>query len=541
MNPSHAGSNPSSTGRDVRTVSGLTILSRCFGLARDLVTVRIFGDTAVGSAFAAAFAIPNLFRRLFGEGALSAAFLPAYARLLKNEPETAHALGSLVIGMLAVITGAIAILGGAALLGLVYTLAPDPDRDLSLRLIVVMLPYMPLICVAAILGGMLQAHGRFAPWAAAPIILNTCILAAAVPFFLFGGADPARWAYFIGYAVVVAGVVQLAWSLWMLRGRAAWTTRVASAKSETFAMFRRMLPALIGLGTLQLNAMLDTLIAMWPNWVGPSMLGHRYPLDEASNSILFYAQRLYQFPLGVFGIAVATVIFPELARASDDGSAFVRTLRHGVRLSLFIALPASVGLALVRDDLIRTVYTGLGTGFSEPGAVRAAAVVLGYSVAIWSYSLMHVYTRAFYAAGDTRTPMYTGLAAVGLNLVLNLTLIWFLREAGLAWSTAIASIVQMVMLGRIARRRLLGEPLLDSETRASIVRTIGTSLAMGLAVAAVVVFWPARGSWGARASALVVAVVAGGAVYAGVSRFVRAPELGWLLARHDPELEGPDA
>lgn len=530
-----------STGHDVRTVSAFTVLSRVFGLARDLVTVRVFGDTAIGSAFAAAFAIPNLFRRLFGEGALSAAFLPAYTRLLKNEPATAHALATLVIGILAAGTGLLALLGGGGLLALVFSLPPDADRTVSLLLVVVMLPYMPLICVAAILGGMLQAHGRFGPWAAAPIILNACIIAVAIPFFIVEGADPAQWAFRIGLAVVAAGVVQVVWSVWMLRGRARWSSNTAPAKAEARDLFARIVPALIGLGTLQVNAMIDTLIAMWPNWVGPTIAGFRYPLDEASNSVLFYAQRLYQFPLGVFGIAVATVVFPQLARASDDKAAFVRTLRHGLRLSLFIALPASVGLALVRDDLVRTVFTGLGTGFSEQGAVRAAAVVLGYAVAVWSYSLVHVLTRAFYAVGDTRTPMLAALATVALNLALNCVLIWPLSEAGLAWSTAIASIAQCLLLTRLARRRLLDRPILDPETGGAFVRTIGTSVAMGLVVWLIVAFSPERRGWGDHAVTLAIAVAAGAAAYAAISRAVRAPELRWLLSRRNEPDGAKDA
>jgi len=525
------------TGRDIRTVSGFTVLSRIVGLARDLVTVRVFGDTAIGSAFAAAFAIPNLFRRLFGEGALTAAFLPAYARHLKADPGLAHALATLVVGLLAAGTGAVALAGSAGVLALVFALPPQSERVLSLLLIVVMLPYMPLICVGAILGGMLQAHGRFAPWAAAPIILNACILAVALPFFAADNPDPAGWAFRIGLAVVAAGVVQVVWSLWMLRGRAHWTPRVRNAAAETRALFARMLPALVGLGTLQLNAMLDTLIAMWPNWVGPTIAGMPYPLDPASNSILFYAQRLYQFPLGVFGIAVATVVFPELARRAEDRPGFARTLRHGLRLSLFIALPASVGLALVRDDLIRTVFTGAGNGFSDAGADRAAAVLLGYAVAVWSYSLVHVATRAFYAAGDTTTPMRLAFVTVALNLALNMLLIWPLAEAGLAWSTAIASIVQYILLARIAGRRLLAEPVLDHDTRRSFVRTLGTTIAMGLAVWAIAAAWPARDSWGSHALALAVCVAAGGVVYLAAARLVGAPELRWLLARHDTDLE----
>jgi len=531
--PASAEQSMATAGRAVRNVSGLTIISRIAGLTRDLVTVRIFGDTAIGSAFAAAFAIPNLFRRLFGEGALSAAFIPAYTRLLKSDPPAAHAIASLVIGLLAAITGALAILGAGTLIALVALLPADHDRNFSLLLVATMLPYMPLICVAAIMGGMLQAHGRFGPWAAAPIILNICILAVAVPFFLVPEADPHRWAFYIGAAVVVAGAVQVVWSLMMLRGNAVWTRKFQAAKGESKALLVRIIPALIGLGTLQLNAMLDTLIAMWPNWVGPTILGHQYPLDQASNAVLFYSQRLYQFPLGVFGIAVATVVFPQLARAANDSASFARTLRNGIRLSLFIALPASVGLALVRDDLVHAVYTGLGGGFSEQGVARAASVVLGYSVAVWSYSLVHVLTRAFYATGDTRTPMNAAIATVALNLVLNFTLIWPFKEAGLAWSTAAASIAQVAFLSILARKHLLSGPLLDAESRASIVRTIGTSIAMGIAVRLMLWVWPGRTTWGAHAGALAAAVVVGAAVYAGLAAARRAPELTWLLGRSD--------
>lgn len=530
----------STTGRDVRRVAGITVFSRVFGLARDLVTVRIFGDTVIGSAFAAAFAIPNLFRRLFGEGALSAAFLPAYAKALTRDPATAHALASLVVGVLAGITGLLALAGGAGVLAAVFMLPPDADRAISLMLVAVMLPYMPLICVAAVMGGMLQAHGRFGPWAAAPVLLNACVLAAGVPFFFVDNADPARWAFYIGAAVVVAGVAQILWSLAALRGRANWTTDIARAKAESRALFARMIPALIGLGTLQLNSMLDTLIAMWPNWVGPTVAGVAYPLDGASNSILFFAQRLYQFPLGVFGIAVATVVFPELARRAHDKAGFAETLRHGLRLSLFISVPASLGLALVAPDLVAVVFTGGGGGFSDDGASRATQVLYGYALAVWSYALVHVLTRAFYASGDTRTPMVVAVRTVGLNIVLNLILIWPLREAGLAWSTAIASVVQVVVLTRLARGRLLGEPLLDAQTASAVRRTVGTSIAMGLAVAAVVFVWPVRTDWTAHAAALASAVVVGAAVYGLLARLMGAHELRWLLARRDTDL-APDA
>lgn len=518
-----------SIGRTVRTVSGLTLGSRVLGLVRDLATVRIFGDTAVGSAFAAALAIPNMFRRLFGEGALSAAFLPEYARLSENDPQHASAFARRTVALLALGAGALTIVIELVLLALLVLAPGDADRTLSLRLIMVTLPFMPLVCVAAILGGMLQTHGRFAPWAAAPIILNLCIIGACAPYWIIQGASPRAWGYVIGASAVLAGVLQVAWSLHCLRGRVDWGAGTAETRARVKAMLVRMVPALIGLGTLQLNSFIDTLIAMWPVWVGGTIGGVAYPLDEASNSVLYYAQRLYQFPLGVFGIAVATAVFPELSRASEDGVRFASVLRRGIRLSLFIALPASAGLALVRTDLVSTLYGGAGDGFSDEGVRRAAWVVLGYSVGVWAYSLNQLWTRAFYAKNDTSTPMRIALAMVGLNLALNLALIWPLGEAGLAWSTSIAAVLQCALLARAAHKRLGLSGLVDGQTGRSIARSLGMTLLMGACVWLLVTLWSDRSSWADGALALGAATLVGAGVYAVMARVLRAPELGWIL------------
>ncbi len=516
-------------GKDTRTVAGLTLVSRVLGLVRDLVTVRVFGDTAVGSAFAAAFAIPNMFRRLFGEGALSAAFLPEYTRMADDDPRKADAFASLTIGLLALVTGIITIVIELGLLAAVMYSGDDPDRAYSLKLVMVMLPFMPVICVAAILGGMLQSHGRFGPWAAAPILLNLCIIAAALPYFFVEDADAATWAYPIGIAAVLSAVLQVAWSVWCLRGRVKWTTGVSQARVEAKAMLWRMVPVMIGLGTLQLNAFVDTLIAMYPNWVGPTIFGHDYPLDESSNAVLFYAQRLYQFPLGVFGIAVATAAFPALSRVAKDKERFGEMLRRGVRLSLFIGLPASVGLMIVGGDLIRVMYSGFGDGFSDEGVVRASAVLMGYAVAVWAYSLNQLFTRAFYANGDTKTPMTIALVMVGFNVSLNVVLIWWLKEAGLAWSTAICAIGQTIALV-IAARRKLGLELLRGKTRAFGKILVGSGV-MALGLVGVAMVYRDSGSWGSELVRVLVLTGAGAAVYGVWSIVMKMEELGWLLSR----------
>lgn len=531
-----------SIGRHTRTVAGLTLVSRVLGLVRDLVTVRVFGDTVVGSAFAAAFAVPNMFRRLFGEGALSAAFIPVYTRLSDEDPERAGALATLTIGMLALVTGVITLVIELGVWGVILLASDDADRVFSLELVMVMLPFMPLICVAAILGGMLQTHGRFGPWAAAPVLLNVCVIGACVPYFLVEGAEARRFAYWIGIAAVVSAGLQVVWSLWALKGLVRWKRGVDEVRGEARAMLRRMVPVMIGLGTLQLNTFVDTLIAMYPNWVGGTIGGRAYPLDGASNAVLFYAQRLYQFPLGVFGIAVATAAFPALARAAGEPERFTGMLRRGVRLSLFIGLPSSVGLVCVGPALVRVLYSGGDSGFSDAGAARAGWVLVAYATAVWAYSLNQLFTRSMYARDDMRTPMRIALGMVGANVALNVVLIWWLKEAGLAVSTAVCAMGQCVLLARAAKRGAGGSggaegALLDAETgravRGIVVRSV---LVAPIALGCV---WGARalgdamgwGSWTADLVGVGSAVVVSMGVFLGVARAKRDPELSWLTAR----------
>lgn len=514
----------------VRIVSGLTLLSRFAGLARDVVTARLFGDTALGSAFRAAYAVPNLFRRLFGEGALSAAFLPEYTLLRRDDPKTADELATLTVRMLTLTTGLLTLVMEVVLAAVLHFGTHDGERTLSIKLIMLMLPMMPMVCLTAILGGMLQALGRFGPPAAAPIVLNLFQIAAGLAFYFDWTTDRIATAYWVGGAAVVASVVQIAWSLASMRGRVRWSAAGDLARAAKDRVHKKFLPAMLGLGTLQLNTMMDVAIAMWPVWVGPTIAGVAFPLDKQSNAILSYTQTIYQFPLGVFGIAVATAIFPMLSRCADRNGEFVEVLRRGLRLSLFIGLPASAGLWLVREDLIHTALSGGEHGFSKEGVVRAAAVLAGFSPAIWAYSLNHVFTRAFYAKGDTTTPMRVAIASVALNLVLNWSLIWTLREAGMAYATAIAAIAQCAVLGYLLTRRV-GVIVLNAHTLAAFVRVTIASAAMGACVWGVHRIWPGAESWWARLFRLSACCAAGVVSFGAIALVWRLPELKWLRER----------
>jgi len=519
--------------RHARTFAGLTLLSRLSGLARDAMWSRVFsaGDTL--SAFVVAFAIPDLFRRLFGEGALSAAFLPEYAKLHQQSPKEAARFASAMVALLALGLGLVMLLGEGVLAVLLLATPLGESGALAIKLSMITLPYMPLVCIVALLAGMLQTHGRFALPAAAPIALNIVLIAATtIGAFVIAGSLTTT-AILLAIGVPLAGLAQIAMMALALRGASAWAGALTGASEPIRRTLGTLGPALVGLGALQISSLLDQLIAGWPVIVGdtialPGRGPVAFPLGEGAASTLFFAQRLYQFPTGVFGIAIATAIFPALARAAAAPDAFLSTIRRGVRLSLFIGLPATLGLIAVRRELVAVVYQG--GAFTGDETTAVAFTLLGYAVAVWAYTMSHTLTRGFFALGDTKTPMRISLVAVACNLALNLTLIWPLGVAGLAWATAITATGQTIAL-TITSHRKLHEPIFDRATRDSALVSIGVAGVMYAALLAIRSAPLPGGSWTGNAVSLVILVGAGAAVYLAGARALRRPELGWLLER----------
>lgn len=536
-------------------VSALTFASRLLGLVRDAVLAACFGLTTVTDAFWIGFVVPNLFRRLFGEGALTAALIPVYTDLLRRDRVGAQRLASLCVSLMAVILGIVTLIGELVLAALQRADRLSQDTQLAIRLAMIMLPYMPLVCVVAVVGGLLQVHRRFGVPAAAPMVLNVVMIGACLlaTMGLRHSFDARGAIMFVALAVVVAGLLQLVWLVIIGVRCGLFTLHVAGAGSALRSVLVMMLPMVLGLAVFQINTLFDSLIAwsLSPKAGGPAALvalGWRvdYPVQAGGVTGLQYAQRLYQFPLGVFGVALATAIFPALARAASvqsaggeagtvvtvgrnrSNDAFRTTIQQGLRLTLFVGLPASVGLILVRLPLTRAIFER--QAFTMEDSVRVATILAGYAAAVWAYSMVHVLTRAFYALKDARTPLVTSMVMVAVNVVLNLVFVWFLGAAALAWSTAVCAVGQAgVLLWALGR-------YVDRPVDAAVWTGWRGSALLTLIMAVVLlpittVYHPAVLSRGAVAMELVAMVLVGIVVVVGGAWWLRCPELNWLLKR----------
>lgn len=512
--------------RNTRTTWVLTLVSRIMGLARDGAISRLFGTGVLSSAFYFAFLIPNLFRRLFGEGALAAAFLPSYSKLNSQNPQLAKQFATLTISKLVLLLGAITLLVEFAL-WVIVSMQSEPSD--ALKLAMVMLPYMPLVCLVAIFGAMLHVHDKFGPTAAAPIILNGFMIAVAIGFVGFFD-NPFNHLTIIGISVVVAGVIQVAWSMLALQKIGWYSKSTQPAQGEFRRMLRRMIPMVIGLGTLQINTLFDGLIASGSTLFGKTFFfGLEYPLGDGAMASLSWAQRLYQFPLGVFGVAVATAIYPLLAKQAKDYDSFSSTIHRGLRLVVFIGLPASAGLIFVREPLAATVFQGVN--FTSSDALIVGSILLGYAPAVWAYSMTQVLTKGFYAKNDAMTPVKIAMCCVVLNFVLNVILIWTpLRTSGLAWSTAVCAVLQACVLIVVMRKHVsipVDKKVISSWGKTSIITVV-----MALVVAVVTHYaWNPDGGWPQAIRALGFGVGSGALVFAVGSVLLKMPELHWVMGK----------
>lgn len=502
--------------RSARLISVLTLASRVLGLARDMACSWAFGAGPIFSAFTIAFQIPNLFRRLFGEGALTAASVPVLTeRLTREGKESLDDLAGRLIGLLVFILGGICLVGDLVLMGLIWRFGYDYNSALILHLTIITLPFAILICITALLGSVQNVLGLFGPPAAVSIILNV---------FMIGGAivgdrlDDGAGVTVLAVAVVLSGFVQAAWLWSILRRKCGLRLRlhVDWRDQHVRHIALTMLPMIAGLGAVQLSALLDSLLAYWfvPGGSGPA--------------ILAYAQRLYQFPLGVFAIALATAIFPALSRhaAAGDIEGLGRDLSRGLCVVSFEGLPCAIGLILVREPLIDVLFNrGEFARSGEDAAARVAFAVFMYALGIWAFGANQLVVRAYYALGDVKTPLKVSLVQVVVNFSINLFLVQtFLREGGLALASSITASLQVAVLLYLLQRKT---GALDWRYIASHLASIVAAVAMmGLAVWAVDTFGVADLRDMLR---LPVLIGIGGVSYVAAAWVVRCKELRELI------------
>jgi putative peptidoglycan lipid II flippase len=480
-----------------RQIASLTAVSRVFGFVRDVVYSHFFGATTLFDAWTIAFKIPNLARRLFGEGAAAASLIPIYSEELHKDPQKAKQLVNTVVTVLFVILAALVLIGQGIIWGYYKFFASTGDTKLVLSLSSIMLPYMLFVCMVAILAGILHVHRHFATPAAAPIVLNICIISCIL---LTGWAfkiKAQQQVFYVAFAVLVAGVVQIAIQVPPLRSagvsiRPGWHIHSDAFKKIIILMG----PMILGLTVTQINTLADDLIAWWfsssfEKGTSFIFLGRaiEYPLQRGSVSHLYYAQRLYQLPLGVFGISLATALFPVMSSyaARKDFTGLGKTVSQGLKSAIFIAIPATIGLVAISKPLISVAFEHGQFGQVRDDTSMVAWTLLFYSLGLCGYFAQQVLTRAFYSMQDSKTPMRSALIAVIVNIILNLTLIWPLGTGGLALSTALCSYLQVsilvVFLRRSLRKRDLEASILDGFGR-TLMKTIVASLFMVLAILA---------------------------------------------------------
>lgn len=412
-------------------ISILTLLSRILGVVREAVCANYFGAGALWGDFCIAFRIPNLARRLFGEGALSAAFIPVVSERLhlENRDAAARLTGGVLLLLSAVLTGLV-VLGE---IGIWVWLRHSPDR--SLLLTAVMLPYMVFICVVALMAGAQNVVGQFGVPSMMPILFNTIMIGGAVLGSMTAGGDSEAHVYVLCATVLLAGIVQLVVQWWAL---ARGGFRPVLIWNPTHPDIRRiastMAPMLIGLAAVQLNSLADLTVAKI------------FVEGGGGPAVLSYAERLYQLPTGMFGVAIATAIFPQLAKLANrnEKEAFTETLQRGLRLTVFVGVPASIGLLAVRYPLVKALYER--GEFTAQDTLRVANVVGCYGLGVWAYIGQQVLIRGYYSVKNVKIPMHVSTATVVLNLGLNLLLVQWFAEPGIALATAFSTAVQVVAL-----------------------------------------------------------------------------------------------
>lgn len=416
-------------------VSGMTLISRVMGFIRDMLIAAIFGVSPATDAFFVAFKIPNFLRRLFAEGAFAHAFVPVLSDYKQNAaPAELKSFIDKTAGTLTVLLMVLTVAGVVATPLLIVFFAPGflwqgSHFELAVSLLRITFPYLLFISLTAFAGSILNAHGRFAVPAITPVFLNICMIMAALwlaPLF-----DEPVLA--LAWGVFAAGVIQMLfqWPALLRLGllpRLGWGWRDSGVRR----VLKLMLPAIFGVSVVQVNLLFDTLVASF--------------LAAGSVSWLYYSDRLVEFPLGILGVAVSSVILPSLSNshAEQDAAAFSRSLDWGLKLVMLIGLPATLGLVLLARPLLVTLFQ-----YDEFGAddvAMTSSSLMAFALGLLAFILIKVLVPGFTARQDAKTPVRFGMYSIVGNVLLNLVLVWPLAHAGVALATTLSAYLNAGLL-----------------------------------------------------------------------------------------------
>ena len=498
------------------TVGGFTLLSRMTGFIRDIILAAVLGAGPVADAFFVALRLPNHFRAIFAEGAFNAAFVPSYARIREqNGAQRAALFADRVFTLLLasqIVLLAVALVFTPAVLDV---LAPgfrkDPGRfTLAVELTRITFPYLLLVTLVTLYGGILNALQRFAAAAAAPILLNlSLILALALAAFFPSAGHAAAWGVFAAGIFELLLVAGEAWRVGAL-AKFRWPEFDADVKQ----FFRALAPATVGSMGVQLAMFADTIIASF--------------LPAGAISALYYADRLNQLPIGVIGIAAGTVILPEMSRrlAAGDAAGAARAQSRAIELTLLLSIPCLAAFLVIPELIMRALF--MRGAFSAADAAAAGHTLAAYAIGLLPFVLIRSAVATFFARGDTATPVKAALIGVAVNIAFKIALMGPLAQVGLALATSIGAWINLGLIVYFAHRA--GHMSIDARLRRSALKLIaaGVVLAVVLALARTPLLRALEGIRLRDIAALAVLAALGGALYGGIIVWLFGP--AWLAA-----------
>jgi len=448
------------------TVGGLTALSRVAGFIRDILTAAILGAGPIADAFFVALKLPNFFRRVTAEGAFSVSFVPLYSEALETEGRgsadsfAGNAMVIMFWGLL--VFTVVMIVFMPAVISLIapgFAHDADPMRfNLAVTLSRITFPYLLMMSVAALMGGVLNAHGRFAPFAAAPILFNVALIGVLLFAWKFHTA-----AHALAIGVLIAGVLQFALLyIYIRRQKIHLPLMRPHFDVRIKKLFKLMGPGVLGAGVMQVNLFADMIIGSF--------------LPIGSISYLYYADRLNQLPLSTVGIAVGTALLPMLSRAVGAGQVDEAKylFNRALEAVLFLGLPAALALLVLAEPIIHVLF--VRGQFDAQDAHMTALVLQGYSIGLPAYIAAKVFSTAFWSRQDTMTPVKISIIVALTNIVLALSLIQFIGVAGIALATGLVAWLQIALLARPLKDSPVGQ--LDARFKRGLPRIILSSCLM---------------------------------------------------------------